>query len=70
MKRKEINRLIRVLEDQGFTAEKTRKGHWLVRSPEGRVIATLAATPSDHRSIINSIARLRKAGFIWPPKDR
>ncbi|WP_433330006.1 hypothetical protein [Spirillospora sp. CA-294931] len=70
MNKKEIARLIKVLETQGFSVTKTRKGHWLVRDPEGHVIATLASTPSDTRGFANSVARLRRAGFIWPPKGR
>jgi hypothetical protein len=70
MNKKEIRRLIRALEDQGFTVQPTRKNHWLVRDLEGKVIATLASTPSEHRGLANAIARLRRSGFIWPPKGR
>lgn len=65
MNKKEIARIIEALEDQGFSATRTAKNHWLIRNAENRVVATLASTPSDRRGLANSIARLRRAGFIW-----
>jgi len=64
---KDMKRLIKVLRQQGFTVDPTAKGHWLVRNAEGRVVATLAGTGSDHRGFANALARLRRAGLIWPP---
>lgn len=66
----EINRLIRALETQGFQVERRGSGHWLVRDAGGRAVATLAATPSDGRGFRNAIAKLRRAGLIWPPPKR
>lgn len=68
--KKETKDLIKALEAQGFTVSKTRKNHYAVRDAEGRFITTLASTPSDRRGFYNAIARLRRAGFIWPPKGR
>lgn len=66
---KEMRRLIKALEDQGFEIIRTKRGHIKVRR-DGRVIATLSSTPSDWRSLRNGIAYLRRAGFRWPPPDR
>lgn len=66
----DTRRLIKALEAQGFDVERTRKGHWLVRNADGLAVATIAGTASDHRSLANVIARLRRAGFIWPPPPR
>lgn len=35
---------------------------------DGELIATFAGTASDWRSIRNSLAPLKRAGFRWPPK--
>jgi predicted RNA binding protein YcfA (HicA-like mRNA interferase family) len=58
-------KLIKDLESQGFTVEPTKNGHYTVRK-DGKRVATLAGTPSDRRSWLNSLSHLRRAGFIWP----
>jgi hypothetical protein len=63
----DLRKLLKAAEAQGFTVERTSKGHWLVRDAEGLAVATIAGTASDHRSWRNALAYLRKAGFIWPP---
>lgn len=65
MSKSELRKLIKALEEQGFTVTFTRNQHYLVRNPAGRVVATLAGTPSDHHAFRNMIATLRKAGFRW-----
>ncbi|CAI9413168.1 hypothetical protein [Nocardioides sp. T2.26MG-1] len=62
MKQKDIRKLCKELKNQGFHVRATRRGHFLVER-EGVVVAGLAGTPSDHRSIKNSLAQLRRAGF-------
>jgi hypothetical protein len=63
---KELRRLIKALEAQGFTVRATRGQHYQVRNAEGELVATLAGTPSDGRSWKNALAALRRGGF----KDR
>jgi predicted RNA binding protein YcfA (HicA-like mRNA interferase family) len=50
----------RLLERQGFTATKTRGGHWRFEHPrmDGPVFAP--DTPSDHRGLKNLFATLRR----------
>lgn len=60
-----LTELIRELQAQGFTTRTTKRGHILVYAPDGRMISTLPSTPSDHRSMKNAIATLRRAGFEW-----
>ncbi len=67
---KELRSLLKAAEAQGFTTERTAKGHWLVRDAQGRAVATISGTPSDHRSWRNGLARLKRAGLIWPPPRR
>lgn len=64
----DLRKLLKALEEQGFSVERTKAGHWLVRNPEGRAVATIAGTASDHRSMKNALAYLRRAGFVWPPR--
>lgn len=63
----DMRRMLRALEEQGFEVTRTKRGHYEVRK-DGRRVATMAGTPSDHRGIRNAIAYLRKAGFVWPPR--
>ena len=60
---KDIKNLIRALESQGWRVEKTRSGHYMAYSPNGKDIVTIPGTPSDHRSMRNTLAALRRAGF-------
>lgn len=70
MSSKEIAKLIRQLEAQGFTVRRTKGNHYLVRDAAGRAIATLAATPSDHRGAKNVLAELRRAGYVEEHRKR
>ena len=60
---KDLRKVVKELEAQGFTA----KGHITV-TRDGRVVAVFSGTPSDWRSMRNALARLRHAGFRWPPR--
>jgi hypothetical protein len=64
----DINKLLRELARQGFTYRGTGSGHYLVWGPDGKVVTTLPASPSDWRSLKNAIAVLRRAGFTWKGK--
>ena len=63
--------LIQFLKKNKYTVTPNsgrRFRHYIVRNPEGRVIATLAKTASDHRTLLNSLADLRRAGVDIPRK--
>lgn len=62
MSSKDIRQLIKKLEAQGFTVTPTRNGHYRV-SKNGTSVTTLPGTPSDHRSMKNCLAYLKRAGF-------
>ncbi len=62
--KKDVRELMKALKDQGFEVTPSKSGHFIVRRG-GQRIATLAGTPSDRRSWMNTIAVLRKAGFAW-----
>lgn len=64
---KDLKKIVKALEAQGFVIEVTKKQHIMVFR-DGRAVATFSGTASDFRSMRNSIADARKAGFEWPPK--
>lgn len=64
---KELKKIVRELEAQGFAVETTRKGHLEVRK-NGVRVTTFAGTPGDGRSWKNSLAHCKRNGFIWPPR--
>ncbi len=64
---KDMRKIVKALEDQGFEVATTRRGH-LVVTRDGRVVAVFSGTASDWRSLRNSLADARRAGFRWPPQ--
>lgn len=65
---KDMKKLIKALESQGFEIRITTKGHVTV-GIDGKLVATLAGTGSDWRGGRNALSRLKRAGFR-PPGDR
>ena len=64
---KDLRKIAKALREQGFDVEISKRGHMLV-SKDGHVVAVFAGTPSDWRSMKNSIADAKRAGFDWPPR--
>lgn len=62
---KDLKKIAKALEAQGFEVTLTRKQHLAV-SKDGRIVAIFAGTASDWRSMRNSIADAKRAGFQWP----
>jgi hypothetical protein len=65
---KDTKKVLAEAERQGFTVRTTSRGHAQVRNADGQVVAVFSGSPSDIRALRNSIAELRRAGFVWPPK--
>lgn len=66
---KEYKEIIRELERQGWRLVRGTR-HWKAFPPDKKKpMVTIPGTPSDYRSIKNTIAQLRRSGFIWPPPD-
>jgi hypothetical protein len=62
---KEVRKIIREAQRQGFRVKPTKKG-WMIygrRKDQGCVV--LHRTPSDRRGLQNSITDLRRLGFTW-----
>lgn len=56
---KELRELIGTLVEQGYTVRRTSKNHYLV-TKNGQRVTTLAGTASDHRSMKNARADIRR----------
>lgn len=63
MSKKNLLQLEKKLIEAGFTVRLTSRGHLLVKRGN-KVITCFAGTPSDPRSWKNSLAPLRRIGFI------
>lgn len=59
---KDLRKLLRQLEAQGFDWERRTNGHIAVYRA-GLRVTSFASTPSDWRSTKNSMAALKRAGF-------
>lgn len=63
---KDIKQLIAALREQGWRVEPSKGGHHRAYPPAGKGRPVfLPGTPSDHRSLANTIAQLRQRGFTW-----
>lgn len=60
--KKDMKRLLAQAEAAGCRIVPTNGGHVSIYCPDGKTIVTAASTPSDHRSIKNTVALLRRAG--------
>lgn len=63
MASKEVRKLITSLESQGWRIERLKSGHFRAYAPDGVGIVHLPGTPSDHRSLKNTVAQLRHHGY-------
>lgn len=58
--------VIKAADEQGW---RIREGkHYMCLAPDGVTIVVIAKTGSDRRGLDNAIAKMRRAGFIWPPR--
>ncbi|PFG16264.1 hypothetical protein ATK74_0798 [Propionicimonas paludicola] len=64
---KDLAKILRAAEKQGFEVRHTSDGHPMVYR-NGQFVTKTAMTPSDRRGSKNLIAALRRFGFEWPPK--
>lgn len=60
---REIRRLVKLAEDQGWVVIVGKHVKFL--APGGGMVVS-AKTPSDHRSVKNTVAHLRRAGLEIP----
>lgn len=60
-----MDRVVKEARSQGWRVEQTKGNHWRFYAPDGVHIVHGPGTPSVRRSIDNTIAELRKYGFVW-----
>lgn len=66
---KDLRRIVKELQNQGFTVTTTKKGRHSVHLDD-TFVTTFAGSASDHRAIKNGLAYARRAGFVWPPPEK
>lgn len=69
--KQQITNILAAVEAQGWRWELRKAGHYVIFPiDKTKPQIVMPATPSDHRSIPNTISLLRRAGLIypWPPK--
>ena len=64
--KKDLNKIVKTAEKQGWDIKITGGGHLKWTGPEGQIVFS-ARTPSDHRAIQNIIHELKIRGYE-PPK--
>lgn len=52
------------LEAQGFEIRETKKGFMIIPPDPAAQVVVVHKTESDHRAASNTLARLRRSGFI------
>lgn len=60
-----VSVILAAAQSAGCEVDRTRKGHWQVRTPSGAVVHH-SGTASDWRAIRNFRAQLRRAGVPIP----
>lgn len=65
---KDLKRILKAAQAQGFEIRTTTNGHPMVYDQDGQFVTQTATTPGDWRGQRNLIAALRRRGFQWPPK--
>jgi hypothetical protein len=63
--KKDMRALLAQAEDAGCEVKPTRNGHVQIKVPGGGIVIA-ASTASDHRTIKNTRAELRRAGLELP----
>lgn len=64
---KDIRKIVKAAEKAGFECRELKSGHVQVFL-DGVIVSTFPGTPSDHKSILNCLAPMKRAGFVWPPR--
>ena len=59
---RDVRPLVKAAQQQGWTLDFTKSGHVKMIPPAGGAPIFASKTPSDHRSLKNFAAQLRRAG--------
>ncbi|MHB1870805.1 MAG: hypothetical protein ACYCT1_08125 [Steroidobacteraceae bacterium] len=63
---KDLREIMDEAERQGWRVRRVGDGFMLL-APSGAGAVTIHGTESDRHALANTIARLRRYGFGWPP---
>ncbi len=61
----ELRKLLKLAKQQGWEVGKTKKNHTVFTGPDGQRVVS-PSTPSDHRSMKNTVGELRRHGMEVP----
>lgn len=62
----DIREVIKLARDQNWTVDHTASGHHRFRAPDGVSMVITSLTPSDRRTLANTVGYLRRAGLVIP----
>ena len=65
---KDLRKVIKALDEQGFTIDESANGMRLRITRDENFIVVISVKSKDWRGLRNGIAALRRAGFRWPPR--
>jgi hypothetical protein len=63
---KELRKIAKAAEDQGWRIEETKKGHRFVPPDKTQPAVQAHGTPSDVRAQRNLLSQLKRSGLMWP----
>ena len=60
---KEVKKLVKELEQQGWRVEERRSSRLMAYSPDGVTMVPIHKTPGDRKSLKNLVGQLRRGGY-------
>lgn len=62
---KDLKKILKAAEKQGWRAEQLKSGHWRLYAPDGVNIVHVSGTPEGSQAIRDIVSDLRRYGFVW-----
>lgn len=62
----EWKRILKAAREQGWREEEKKKGLMLYPPDKTKSPVMVHKTPSDHRALANTLAEMKRQGFMWP----
>src|SRR6185436_15008798 len=66
----EIDEVVDELRRQGWSVDRTSRGHYKAWPPDTALRMVTFADSSEYRSSKNNLSLLRRSGVVWPPPPR
>lgn len=63
MANKDVAKIVKAAESQGFRVKRVKSGHFHFWAPNGEYVCNLSGTPGSQREVTNKLQKLRKAGL-------